>query len=44
MYNFLIIFEAKLFNEELVDFSGEIKINSFKKESSKKLIEFLNEN
>jgi hypothetical protein len=44
MYYFLIIFEAKLFNEELLDLPVEIKINSFKKDSSKKLIEFLNEN
>ena len=44
MYCFLIIVETKLFNEELVDLPVEIKINSFKKESSKKLIEILNEN
>ena len=35
--------ETKFFNEELENLSGEIKINSFKKEPSKKLIEFLNE-
>ena len=36
--------ETKFFNEDLVNLSGEIKINSFKKEPSKKLIEYLNEN
>ena len=38
------IFIKKIFQWRISGFSGEIKINYFKKESSKKLIEFLNEN
>ena len=36
--------ETKFFKEDLENLSGEIKINSFKKEPSKKLIEYLNKN
>ena len=36
--------DIKFFNEEIKNLSGEIKINSFKKEPSKKLIEYLNNN
>ena len=35
--------ETKFFSEDLENLSGEIKINSFKKEPSKKLREFLND-
>ena len=36
--------ETKFFNENLDNLSGEINIKSFKKEPSKKLIDFLNSN
>ena len=36
--------ETKFFNENLDSLSGEINIKSFKKEPSKKLVEFLNSN